>query len=102
MLVRNKLFPNWQPRRLRETEFGCQSHFLPINISAPAHAARHYGGFASGKLDSSARAGVGLCWVLRPGLRTASSVARFGPTTPTHFRTLSGWFGVRPPDNSPA
>jgi hypothetical protein len=69
LLVRNKLFPNWQPRRLRETEFGCQSHFLPIIISALAHAAMHYGGFASGKLDSSA--GVGLCWGLRPGLRAA-------------------------------
>ncbi len=31
---------------------------LPINISVPAHAARHYGEFASAKPDSSAAAGV--------------------------------------------
>jgi hypothetical protein len=31
---------------------------LLINISAPAHAARHYGEFASGKPDSGADAGV--------------------------------------------
>ena len=34
----------------------CPRPVLPTNISVPAHVARHYGEFASGKPDSGAAA----------------------------------------------
>ena len=43
---------------LGATSCSCPRPVLPINISVPAHAARHYGEFASGKPDSGADAGV--------------------------------------------
>jgi hypothetical protein len=47
----------------RAADLGATSCFsprsvLPINISVPAHAARHYGEFASAKPDSGADASV--------------------------------------------
>ena len=43
---------------LAATSCSCPRPVLPINISVPAHAARHYGEFASGKPDSGADASV--------------------------------------------
>ena len=43
---------------LAATSCSCPRPVLPINISVPAHAARHYDEFDSGKPDSGADAGV--------------------------------------------